>query len=146
MTAVKSAGEFFVSDWIPAAIAALVFPTWATLPPANFMYNHSFTIHILLALYPIVLTVGGDIVPEWRIFPKCVLLLVMAVPICVFNLLGDTNFMFLMHPVPGSPLLWFEERWGNHLLRDPVLLMAAAAVMSVPTRFMGQKRRRVYPG
>ena len=75
-----------------------------------------------------------------------VLLLVMAVPICVFNLLGDTNFMFLMHPVPGSPLLWFEERWENHLLRDPVLLMAAAAVMSVPTRFMGQKRRRVYPG
>lgn len=133
--------------WIPGAIAALVFLTWATLPPANFMYIHSFTIHILLALYPIVLTVGGDIVPERRIFPKCVLLLlVMAVPICVFNLLKDTNFMFLMHPVPGSPLLWFEERWENHLLGYPVLLMAAAAVMSVPTRFMGQKRRRVYWG
>ena len=133
--------------WIPGAIAALVFPTWATLPPANFMYIHSFTIHILLALYPIVLTVGGDIVPERRIFPKCVLLLlVMAVPIYIFNLLGDTNFLFLMYPEAGSPLLWFEERWGNHLLGYPVLLAAVAAVMSVPTLFMGRKRQRVYRG
>ena len=54
--------------------------------------------------------------------------------------------LFVSGLYPGSPLLWFEKRWGNHLLRDPVLLMAAAAVMSVPTRFMGQKRRRVYPG
>ena len=143
----KLLGNFLYLVCIPGAIAALLFPTWATLPPVNFMYIHSFTIHILLILYPVVLTAGGDIVPERRMFPKCVLLLlVMAVPIYFFNLLGNTNFMFLMYPETGSPLLWFEEHWGNHLLGYPVLLTAVAAVMSIPTFFMGKKRHRVYRG
>ena len=48
---------------IPAAVAALLFPTWTSLPVANFMHIHSFTVHILLAVYPIMLTAGGDIQP-----------------------------------------------------------------------------------
>ena len=38
---------------LPAACAALLFPTWAPLPPLNFMVIHSFTVHFLLALYPL---------------------------------------------------------------------------------------------
>lgn len=141
----KLLGNFLYLVCIPGAIAAMLFPTWSTLPPLNFMYMHSFTIHILLALYPIVLTAGGDIVPERREFPKCVLLLLgMAVPIYMFNLLGDTNFMFLMYPEGGSPLVWFEEQWGNHLLGYPVLIAAVMAVMSVPTFFLGRSRRGRY--
>ena len=141
----KLLGNFLYLVCIPGAIAALLFPTWATLPLLNFMYLHSFTIHILLAMYPIVLTFGGDIVPERREFLKCVLLLLgMAVPIYIFNRLGNTNFMFLMYPEGGSPLVWFEEHWGNHLLGYPVLIAAVMAVMSVPTFFMERGRRGRY--
>ena len=56
---------------IPAAVAALLFPTWTALPAANFMHIHSFTVHILLAVYPIMLTAGGDIQPRLRFIPNC---------------------------------------------------------------------------
>ena len=48
---------------LPAACAALLFPTWAPLPPLNFMVIHSFTVHFLLALYPLALTLRGDMDP-----------------------------------------------------------------------------------
>ena len=82
---------------IPGALAALLFPSWTKLPLGNFMHIHSFTIHILLALYPIVLTCAGDIRPKVQDIPKCVgILLTAAIPITIINLLLGTNFMFLM--------------------------------------------------
>ena len=133
-------GHFLYLVCIPGAVAALLFCTWATLPPLNFMYIHSFTIHILLVLYPVMLTAGGDIRPQAREFWKCILLLLaMAVPIYGVNLLCDTNFMFLMYPEPGNPLLWFEEHWGNHLYGYPILIAAVMAVMYAPTRFLGKE-------
>lgn len=67
---------------LPAACAALLFPTWAPLPPLNFMVIHSFTVHFLLALYPLALTLRGDMDPQPRAFPRCfALLAAMAVPI-----------------------------------------------------------------
>ena len=75
---------------IPAATAALLFPTWTSLPAANFMFWHSTSVHILLAAYPIMLFSGGDIRPSVRYMGKCfLLLLAMAVPIYCVNLLLD---------------------------------------------------------
>lgn len=139
----KLLDNFLYLVCIPGALAALLFPSWAALPAWNFMYIHSFTVHILLALYPIVLTAAGDIRPQLRQFFKClVLLLVMAVPLYGFNLLFDTNFMFLMYAEPGSPLLWFEKQWGNHLLGYPVLLTAVMAVMAVPAYLLSKRQRQ----
>lgn len=52
---------------LPAACAALLFLTWAPLPPLNFMVIHSFTVHFLLALYPLALTLRGDMDPQPRV-------------------------------------------------------------------------------
>ena len=137
----KLLGDFLYLVCIPGAIAALLFPTWTSLPLNNFMHLHSFTVHILLTLYPVVLTAGGDIRPRGRDFFKCLLLLaIMAVPIFFINLLCDTNFMFLMYAEPGNPLEWFQNACGNHLIGFPVLIAAIMAVMYVPTRFMHKKR------
>jgi len=133
----KLLGNFLYLVCIPGAIAALLFCTWAMLPSFNFMYIHSFTVHILLALYPIMLTAGGDLRPQIREFPKCVALLAaMAIPIYIVNLLCDTNFMFLMYAEEGSPLLWFEEHLGSHLLGYPVLMAAVLVVMSISSYFI----------
>lgn len=89
---------------LPAACAALLFPTWASLPPLNFMVFHSFTVHFLLALYPLALTLRGDMDPQPRAFPRCfALLAAMAVPIWFFNRAFGTNFMFLMRAGEGNP-------------------------------------------
>lgn len=118
---------------IPGAMAALLFPSWTSLPPANFMHLHSFTVHILLALYPIVLGVSGELKPEVKRLPQYLLLLVgMAIPIYGINLLLDTNFMFLMSADAGNPLYLFQQMWGSHLLGFPVIIAAVLIVMYVP--------------
>ncbi len=129
----KAMDNFLYSICIPAAIAALLFPTWTKLPLFNFMHIHSFTVHILLAVYPIMLTFGKDIRPSAKDLPKSLLLLLgMALPIYLVNLLFDTNFMFLMSAPKGNPLYIFEQAWGNHLLGFPVLITAVLLVMYFP--------------
>ena len=114
--------NFLYAICIPGALAAMLFPTWYTLPALNFMHLHSFTVHILLMTYPIMLTAGGDIKPDWRQLPKSLLFtFCLAVPIYIFNLLFDTNYMFLMYAEAGNPLLIFEDLFGNHLIGIPVL-------------------------
>lgn len=129
----KAVGNFLYTVCIPGALAALLFPTWSTLPGANFMLLHSFTVHILLAMYPIVLTVAGDIRPELKELPKALLLLVgLAAFALICNLLMDTNFMFLMYADPGNPLYLFEQMWGSHLLGFPVIIAGVLLVMHTP--------------
>ena len=126
----KALDNFLYSICIPGALAALLFPTWTKLPFLNFMHLHSFTVHILLATYPIMLTFAKDIRPSAKDLPKSLLLLMgMALPIYVVNLLCDTNFMFLMSASKGNPLYWFETAWGSHLLGFPVIMAGVLFVM-----------------
>ena len=118
---------------IAGALAALLFPSWSKLPLGNFMHLHSFTIHILLALYPITLFASGEIQPKIKRIPQYLLILVaMAIPIYFVNLLLNTNFMFLMQADDGNPLAIFEQLWGNHLLGFPVIIAGVLIVMYVP--------------
>lgn len=139
----KLLNSFLFTVAIPGAIAALLFPTWTALPLGNFMHLHSFTVHILLAMYPIVLAAAGELNPQVKDIPKCLLLLAgMAVPIYGLNLLLDTNFMFLMWADEGNPLYLFEQLWGNHLLGFPVLIAAVLAVMYVPLVLFRKFRKK----
>ena len=89
----KLLDNFLYLVCIPGALAALLFPSWTDLPAMNFMYMHSFTVHVLLAAYPIVLLIGKAIRPHPRYILPCLgLLIAMAVPIYGFNLIHDTNF------------------------------------------------------
>lgn len=139
----KTVGGYLYTVGIPGAIAALLFPTWTELPILNFMHLHSFTIHILLAMFPIVLAVSGEVVPRLREVPKYLLMLgAMAVPVLGINLLLDTNFMFLMSADPGNPLYLFEQLWGNHLLGFPVLITAVILVMFGPLELARKLRKK----
>lgn len=138
----KALSAFLYTVCIPGAVAALLFPSWTLLPLQNFMHIHSFTIHILLAMYPVVLTAGGELKPRAKNIPQCLLLLVgMAIPIAGVNLLLDTNFMFLMYPEEGNPLNWFAQAWGGHLLGFPVLIAAVLLVMYLPVELYHRLRK-----
>lgn len=129
----KTLDNFLYVICIPTALLALLFPTWTKLPPANFMHLHSFSVHILLAAYPIVLTLGGDIKPSVRALPRCLLLLLgFGVLALLANHFFDTNFMFLSSASKGNPLYWFKQALGSHLWGFPILAPVLVTVMYLP--------------
>ena len=139
----KVVGGFLYTVCIPGALAALLFPSWTALPIGNFMHLHSFTVHILLAMYPIVLTVSGELAPSVKQLHKYLLLLIgMAIPIYGINLLLDTNFMFLMWADEGNPLIIFEQLWGNHLYGFPVIIAGVLLVMFLPLELYRKLKNR----
>ena len=136
--------NFLYTVCIPGALAALLFPSWTKLPPANYMVIHSFTVHILLALYPAVLTANREIKPRLKALPgSLVLLVVFAVLALVLNLCWDTNFMFLMKADKGNPLYWFGQNWGSHLLGFPVIIAAVIIVMYAPVELYHRFKTKV---
>ena len=135
-------GNFLYTICIPGTMAALLFPSWTSLPVRNGMHIHSFTVHILLALYPIVLTCGGKIIPSVKRLPKCLgLLALMAIAILGVNLLLDTNFMFLMYAEEGNPLYWFAQNWGSHLWGFPVIIAGVLIVMYLPVELLRKRKK-----
>lgn len=129
----KTVRNFLYYFCIPGALLALLFPNWTVLPCMNFSHIHSFVIHGLLLMYPMLLVTSGEVSPDIKSMPKCIFLLVcMAIPIYFVNLLCDTNFMFLMEPETGNPLGLFEKYLGSHLWGFPILLPVVMFVMYLP--------------
>lgn len=139
----KLLDNFLYTVGIPGALAALLFPSWTRYPIANYMLWHSFTVHILLIVYPVVLTVAGEIRPEPKMIPKTLgLLLAFGAAAMAVNRIFDTNFMFLRYASKSNPLYWFETTMGNHLWGFLVLGAAVIFVMYVPLVFIRRRKEK----
>ena len=137
---VKTVRSFLYYFAIPGAMLALLFPNWTNMPVWNFFHIHSFTIHIMLVLYPLLLVTTGQAETDLKSALKGVALLVaMAIPVYGLNLLWGTNFMFLMQPDSGNPLEMFEKLLGSHLWGFPILLPVVVLVMYLPARLFKKK-------
>ena len=131
----KTVRSFLYYFSIPGAALALLFPNWTETPVWNFFHLHSFTIHILLVMYPLLLVTTGQVATDLKSACKGIaLLVVMAIPVYGLNLLWGTNFMFLMKPDSGNPLELFEKLLGSHLWGFPILLPVVVLVMYLPVR------------
>ena len=129
----KTVRSFLYYFAIPGAALALLFPNWTETPVWNFFHIHSFTIHILLVLYPLLLVTTNQVPTDLKsAFKGLGLLVAMAIPVYGLNLLWDTNFMFLMRPDTGNPLAFFEKLLGSHLWGFPILLPIVILVMYLP--------------
>ena len=144
----KTVRTFLYYIAIPGAALALLFPNWTNMPVWNFFHIHSFTIHILLVLYPLLLVTTGQVATDLLSALKGVgLLVAMAIPVYGLNLLWDTNFMFLMHPDSGNPLELFEKLLGSHLWGFPILLPVVVLVMYIPLALLKKRslqRQKVF--
>ena len=141
----KTVRSFLYYFAIPGAALALLFPNWTQLPLWNFFHIHSFTIHILLVMYPLLLVTTNQVPGDLKsAFKGVLLLVVMAIPVYCLNLLWDTNFMFLMEPDSGNPLELFEQLLGSHLWGFPILLPVVIFVMYVPI-FLAKKLKKPTP-
>lgn len=138
----KPVRSFLYFIAIPGAMLALLFPNWTNMPLLNFFHIHSFTIHILLVAYPLLLISTDQVATDLKSALKGVLLLVaLAIPVYFLNLLWDTNFMFLMHPDSGNPLELFEQLLGSHLWGFPILLPVVIGIMYIPVLIMKKLKK-----
>ncbi len=131
----KTLGNFLYSCCGPGALFALLTPDWTYYPPFSYHSIVGFIVHALLAAYPLMLVVGGDLRPEAKYLPRCFgILLCCAVPIYCFNRAFGTNYMFLMWPSPGSPLEWFASFLGvpGYLLGYLPMLAAVWLLLYLP--------------
>ena len=139
----KTVRSFLYYFAIPGAALALLFPNWTDMPLWNFFHLHSFTIHILLVAYPLLLVTTGRIATDLKSALKGVgLLVAMAIPVYGLNLLWDTNFMFLMEPDSGNPLELFEKLLGSHLWGFPILLPVVIFIMYLPVCLIKLRGKR----
>lgn len=115
---------------LPSALMALIFPNWMMLPCMNWQSIHSFSIHILIVTYPVMLLAGGFRPRFSRLlysFPP--LLLAMLVAAVVNSLLG-TNFFFLNTGEAGNPLALAEALVGGwYILTLPLSTVILWTVM-----------------
>ncbi len=140
----KTVRSFLYYFAIPGAALALLFPNWTKMPVWNFFHIHSFTIHILLVLYPLLLVTTNQAATDLKsAFRGVALLVAMAIPVYGLNLLWGTNFMFLMKPDSGNPLELFEKLLGSHLWGFPILLPVVILVMYLPILIFKKRKEPV---
>ncbi len=81
---------------MPGAVLALATPNWANLPFWNFSALLSWTFHIVLIAYPIMLIVGGGYRPSFKDMRATVPIILGAIAIIYgLNILIDTDFLFI---------------------------------------------------
>jgi hypothetical integral membrane protein (TIGR02206 family) len=110
----KIAKESLYALGIVGALMALIFADWLMLPLLNFQSIHSFLMHGLLIAFIVMLVVAGEIKPNYKNLPMVFIVhLFICFGLYFFNKAFDTNFFFMNYPSPGSPLVMFEQLFGN---------------------------------
>lgn len=138
----KTVENFLYYIGIPGAMLALLTPDWTKMPCNNFFHIHSFVIHMFLVLYPFILVTSGDLKPDFKSMPKCILLLIgFAIPAFVLNIIFDQNFMFLMNTSGVGFLQLFEDIFGAHQWAFPILLPIVMLIMSLPLLIANKIKR-----
>lgn len=138
--------EVLFAVCLPGALFALVFPGWAYLPLWNALCIHSFTAHILLFLYPLLVLAEG-FCPDFRRFARTLPIMLLVVSgVYGLNQLLGTNFMFLSWAGEGNPLTWFESFLGSpgYLVGIPLIAAGCWAVLYGVSALMrkGKARRK----
>jgi len=105
----KTLANWLYAVSLPGAVIALCLPSWKSLPILNFMHLHSYSVHVFLALFPVLLIAGG-IKPDVKTLRWCALGMVcVCVPMFFLNKLLGTNFFFLNNNDPTSPLAFAQK-------------------------------------
>lgn len=139
----RMAAEILYALSVPGALVALLSPTWVELPFVNVMSFHSFSVHGLLILYPMMLLVSGEHRPcIRRMWMPLLFLLVLCPLLYAFNTKFDTNFMFLNGTAENIVLETIERIVTPefYLLGLATLVFAVFCLMYLPWAVCDRKR------
>ena len=100
--------------FLPGALTALLFPDWSDYPLFNLLCLHSFAWHALLLAFPLVLFLFGGVRPRFSDLRAPIAFLLLAVPpVYLFDRAFSVNYLFVLRPVPGTPLETFARSFGG---------------------------------
>lgn len=100
----------------PGAVAALLFCNWTEYPFFNYMNIHSFLFHGWIVIYFFMIYAGREITPNYRgLWKSAGIMFIVAIPVYIFNLIFDTNYLFLNEASEGSPLVIVWDIFGSRL-------------------------------
>lgn len=125
MTKNKTIPQIIYCLGVPGACIALITPSWTALPLWNFMHLHSYTVHILLILFPILLVIDGER-PSYKYFVGAyTAVLIYCIPTYFLNKLWNTDFVFL-NGARDTPFEFLPD-----VLGDPWYIFPCAAILGV---------------
>ena len=95
------------------AILAIVFSDGTAYPAFHFITIESNLFHALVILYILISKTEGMIMPSVKDSYKSVLFMA-AIALCIYAVdrAIHANYMFLLGPSAGSPLIPFYAKWG----------------------------------
>lgn len=103
--------QYLYAFCLPGALFALIFPDWSYFPLLNILTSIAFESHILIVSYIVMLTYSGELLPSIKYWYKnLILMIIIAIPVGIFNLHFGTNFMFTNYPVMPLTLFSFLGR------------------------------------
>ena len=134
--------EYTYAITLPTASMAMAFPDWTgALPCMNLMCIHSFSIHLLLVLYPCLLLYGGFIPSAKQLFRLIPIVAFMAFVMYFVNGALGTNFFFVNGGGDGNPLTFLEKYIGGwYRLAFPVIAAICWIPMYLPFRNKAKTR------
>ena len=134
--------EYTYAITLPTASMAMAFPDWTgALPCMNLMCIHSFSIHLLLVLYPCLLFYGGFIPSAKQLFRLIPIVAFLAFVMYFVNGALGTNFFFVNGGGDGNPLTFLEKYIGGwYRIAFPVIAAICWIPMYLPFRNKAKTR------
>ena len=126
--------EILYALCLPGAVVAMLSPSWQRLPVWNLLHLHSYSIHVLLILYPVLLLAGGFRPQVHHIRWVLAFLCATATPIFFLNRMLKTNFFFLNDPQGNAITAFFAHCLGErfYLMGFLPVLAAVLSLLYLP--------------
>lgn len=106
-------GQAMYALCLPGAMMAILFPNGTIYPIIHYISFESYLFHSLIIAYICIRLIDKGIIPGIKEAYKSILfLLIIVPPVYLFNVIFDTNFMFVICPSSGSPLYGFYSAGG----------------------------------
>lgn len=122
---------------MPGALAAILTPevTLSGYHAFGWMPLIFFMWHFLVVLIPVLQLVSGELVPDYRFYPKIVFILALyALFIFILNKQLKTNYLYLNGAAKGTVLELFEGWLGNpgYIIPMALLVLLVSFLMFMP--------------
>ncbi len=136
-------GQALYALCLPGAFMAILFPNGTIYPIIHCISIESYLFHALIIAYICLRLIDKGIVPGVKEAYKSILfLLVIVPPVYLFNVLFNTNFMFVIWPSLGSPLYGFYEMGGYAGYRIGYAFVAVAVIYLMNILFIPISRHK----
>ena len=118
---------------LPGAVLAIVFSDGIMYPVFHFVTIESGLFHVFIIVYVIFKIKDGDIKPGIReAYKSGIFLVIVAIPVYLFDRAFRANYMFLMGSSQGSPLTGLYTGYGyaGYMVGYGLVAMAEVVVIN----------------